>query len=670
MFQQPQGPITRAAQQFQNPLAGDSIKPPAQRNPLSTMMQDPTISGFADGGEIKETPSQLIARMNAKYGLGTGAAAPDPAPVAQPAPQPAPAQNTGGIGRLIGLLKGRKDQIDKAAGYAGGGKIKGPGTPTSDSIPAQVQQTGEPIKVSTDERIVSAAQDALLQKLAKDLGFPSLDAMLEAGTGQPVGPTIKSGSTAAAFGATTEDDPYEKSSGGQVSANPMSGVIKTGTSSYTQDLSTSQPAAASTPAPAALPPVVRDSFGNDMTRTNTMKAQLGEPAVTAPSPARNAMAASAPQAQPLPETANVSALQATPTGNGEAAAGSISRAVPVSDQPQANVNPLPSVLSGGRMSSIDLAGSNASLANANAIRQSLIDSQAGARSEPGSSGGVIANSGLAETNALMDKWGRETQMQEAFRAMERNPKNAQAIAALVGANQHSEATRVGQTLGAETARATDATHRQGQTLAANTAIRGQDVTAQTHANQLAGNPLDNLLKQTQVDTGKVGIDKTKQHIDDVAKLNAETNPEKRQAMIENLLTAQGKNVAPAERLTLPMQRSNAEIDAARKMVAGLSQEEIRRRTAKQTNTGRDNPDFDQTLEHAVNLSNRRKVGVDDHFDQRLQQATQAQPPQGTDGDAITRFKADPTMKGHAPGKQTANGTEVLDSTGKLIGYYQ
>ena len=39
-------------------------------------------------------------------------------------------------------------------GYAQGGKIKGPGTATSDSIPAKVVQTGEPIRVANGERIV------------------------------------------------------------------------------------------------------------------------------------------------------------------------------------------------------------------------------------------------------------------------------------------------------------------------------------------------------------------------------------------------------------------------------------------------------------------------------------------------------------------------------------
>lgn len=166
---------------------------------------------FADGGTV-ETADQVLARMAAKYGVPSSA----PAPAATTAPPVAPSTNpapratapAGGslIQRAAGLLGGRKAQIDKAVdGYQGGGKIQGPGTSTSDSIPATVSDTGEDIRVSTGERILSEKQDALLSRIAKLLGFPDLDAMLEAGTGQPVGPTMKQGEKAAAKGAAPED---------------------------------------------------------------------------------------------------------------------------------------------------------------------------------------------------------------------------------------------------------------------------------------------------------------------------------------------------------------------------------------------------------------------------------------------------------------------------------
>jgi len=90
-------------------------------------------TGYAEGGEVKETPEQVMARMNAKYG-GTGAAitekpaapAPAPAPATTPAPAPEP-KKFSGLGGVYNLLSGgRKAQIDKAVdGYACGGKVKG-----------------------------------------------------------------------------------------------------------------------------------------------------------------------------------------------------------------------------------------------------------------------------------------------------------------------------------------------------------------------------------------------------------------------------------------------------------------------------------------------------------------------------------------------------------------
>lgn len=158
---------------------------------------------------MAETTDELLARMAKKYGL------PDPAPAAQaqpapqqPAPKPQPQSQPEKRG-IIDTLRDRGRQIDKASGFAcggkihkmaQGGKISGPGTPTSDSIPAEVRQTGETIKVSTEERILSEAQDEALEAIATKMGFKSLDAWLESLTGVPVGPTVQGGQRAAATG--------------------------------------------------------------------------------------------------------------------------------------------------------------------------------------------------------------------------------------------------------------------------------------------------------------------------------------------------------------------------------------------------------------------------------------------------------------------------------------
>lgn len=235
---------------------------------------------FENGGNISKA-DQLIAEMNAKYGV-SGNTQPAPVAVQRPAPQPQPApqqpQQRGLVGNALGILGGRQQQIDKAAGYANGGivrgfafggqtdeqempqtswdrndtsfgkskdapmggssgsapvlnyeplryaagknllspeqmlgfqnggKIQGPGTPTSDSIPARVNETGEEIRVSNGERIVSAEQGALLENMAKRMGFDSLDHMLESGTGKPVGPTIKGGKRGLSGGALISDE--------------------------------------------------------------------------------------------------------------------------------------------------------------------------------------------------------------------------------------------------------------------------------------------------------------------------------------------------------------------------------------------------------------------------------------------------------------------------------
>lgn len=202
---------TNAAYGIGGPAPGSSAAASMQRQQTDIqstlrdkLSQQPLYQqGFADGGK-PETAEELLARLSGKYGVGNKST-PQPAPQQAPQPVQQPATNPGIGHGIVNILKGRKEQIDKASGYANGGKIKGPGTPTSDSIDASVKQTGEPIKVSTDERILSKAQDVELSKIASDLGFPSLDAWLETMTGKPVGPTMKGGKRAAGLGQAPKD---------------------------------------------------------------------------------------------------------------------------------------------------------------------------------------------------------------------------------------------------------------------------------------------------------------------------------------------------------------------------------------------------------------------------------------------------------------------------------
>jgi len=67
--------------------------------------------------------------------------------------------------------------------------------------------------------------------------------------------------------------------------------------------------------------------------------------------------------------------------------------------------------------------------------------------------------------------------------------------------------------------------------------------------------------------------------------------------------------------TPAQQANNAEIDAARQTLGrmNLDRAEILRRTQKSTNTGRENPDYDPSLERLVRTATQRKVGTDPKF---------------------------------------------------------
>ena len=131
-------------------------------------------------------------------------------------------------------------------------------------------------------------------------------------------------------------------------------------------------------------------------------------------------------------------------------------------------------------------------------------------------------------------------------------------------------------------------------------------------------------------------------------------------------------------LTVPQQVKNREIDAARKIVDALTPEDIKRKTSKFTNTGRENPDYDASLANRVRLAGQRKYGEDDVFDAQLDDAPAKPSPagnsnagQGKDiGDIAQRFASDPAMKGMRLGRETPTGREVFDASGKLLGHYR
>ncbi len=126
------------------------------------------------------------------------------------------------------------------------------------------------------------------------------------------------------------------------------------------------------------------------------------------------------------------------------------------------------------------------------------------------------------------------------------------------------------------------------------------------------------------------------------------------------------------KLSLAQEVRNYEIDSARKRIANMSAEELRRKTAPTTATGRENPQYDPLLARDAKLASRRKYGSDDTFDTKLgEQESAASPSASNQGnDVSVRFQSDPEMKGKRLGKQTPHGIEVFDGAGKLIGHYE
>lgn len=523
-----------------------------------TLLQNPRR--FADGGQVQETSEELMARMAAKYGISNPRTA-QPAPTPQPRPQAQPQSQPGGV---INTLRGRGQQIDQVVdkavrGYADGGKIRGPGTAKSDSIPAQVQETGEPIRVSTGERILSAAQDAYLSKMAKSAGFKSLDEMLEAGTGKPVGPTVKAGKRAAATGMAPEDDPLKKAFGPGTPPSLGSGLA--GMTRVIADNPVSPPGAS----PVAGAPGV--------TKTLDANGQASYAGVGAPgaAPGRSAM---------------------------------------------------------------DIYRNEAAMKGLDA---NTFDRPGG--------GPKVAT--IGDSSRMSEKGWANLEMPAGLSARQQ--------ASFLNAQEQNQTARRGQDI---TVRGQDLNH--GVALAGQgITVRGQDLNAQAEATRLVGNPLDNALKRENLATA--------QRLGNLqSRYTSEQDPAKQDILGHQLRTLTGRASPYGDGPTLAQQRGNSEIDAARERVAGLSPDEIKRKTQQFSATGRENPEYDSTLARATTLANRRKVGADDVFDAQ-QKASQAP---GAESDAQARFQADKAMAGHRLGKQTKQGMEVFDNAGRLVGHYQ
>lgn len=574
---------------------------------------------FADGGSVsnggiaQETPEQLMARMRAKYGIPAAGPLPQQPAVQKPvSTQPA----SPGLG-IIGNLRSRKDLVDKASGYAGGGKISGPGTPTSDSIPAKIRETGEGILVSNEERIVSADQEKALQQIAKAQGFDSVDSMLEQMTGKPVGPTIKSTQRAAADGLSPETDP-DTDGRRQYSANAGGAFANRG-GSFASILPSNGPDSN----------VLTPTIPGIATRTQTDNTPAFPLGIAS---SQGSMAMARPTVSQasgeLTPSSNlgITGIAALPAGRNEQGE--------IAAESAKGILGAPMRRSGGIMGSIDTAGANGIIARENQARGEMIDMSI--RANGGNSIGILGGGAPTQAETInaerTNRWAVDGIIDAVKRAGNRSERAALGKAlsqTIYGQNQQmTEAIRQqggieqrGILAGIEASRQVGAERRAADRNQVQ--MRGQDVMAATAAERIDSQ--ERISEKRTQDTGT--------------------------------------------RLTLPQRRSNFEISAARKAIAGLTPEEIKLKTANYTATGRENKDYDPTLAKAVSLAGRRMYGDDAEFDQSQPQEL-AQQPAGNDGDVMTRFRADAGMKGHAMGKQTDMGVEVLDASGKLIGHYR
>lgn len=163
---------------------------------------------MADGGITqRETADELMARMTEKYGAPSSGPAQQPAPQPAPQPKPEPPKQSTGLG-IMGILKTRGEQIDKAAGYADGGIVRGKGTPTSDDVPVTIK--GKPYNLSDTEAVLpSKTRQALGELLgAKPGDVAGANALVEQFIAQTNGKppvSVEDGSNLADGGLTEEE---------------------------------------------------------------------------------------------------------------------------------------------------------------------------------------------------------------------------------------------------------------------------------------------------------------------------------------------------------------------------------------------------------------------------------------------------------------------------------
>ena len=239
---------------------------------------------MADGGVIRETPEQMLARMNAKYGLGDAGKSPAPQPstdqTQRPSASPQPPAQGGLMGKTTDAISRRNEELKKAANYARGGvmPVVGAGTGTSDSVPVVV--AGQDVRLSNGE----GAAILPARTMSNPAAVQAVEGIIEATNGKP---PVR-GARGLAYGGIL----------GQQNQTGISGVWRTGNSFTQTDSGPSivTPSVAAMPYPAAQP-VSAQPVPTQATTTNIVRN--GNSFSAAP-PSLSSQALTSPAGQPAP----------------------------------------------------------------------------------------------------------------------------------------------------------------------------------------------------------------------------------------------------------------------------------------------------------------------------------------------------------------------------------
>lgn len=220
----------------------------------------------------------------------------------------------------------------------------------------------------------------------------------------------------------------------------------------------------------------------------------------------------------------------------------------------------------------------------------------------------------------------------------------------------------GNLLGSVTKRTADLAKEAALALEPSTAVKFMAEQEGKRATEAAA-----LEKQTLIEDRKDGRETVK----DAARDQRDAVREDRRDARQGRQLASMERRLSGDRITPAQDANNKEIDAARRRLTGMSADDVRRKTQPYTATGRENPDYDQQLAATARLANQRKVGDDPTFDEFSAPKPKPATPQTFDRQEVAkRFRYDKSMNAYKLGKDTPNGVEVLDKSGKLLGHYR